>query len=804
MTAIDPPSETLLNPTCDEGIEAMDEDDETCTNPKKRRGKATRWKIPPTALQMLEQVFKVDKFPSVETRKNLATNLKVTPRQVQVWFQNKRQRAVVPAKTHTPCADIAMTDVKGRMGGVQIPPSGAVDATLQQRDVFAGEYVAPDPNSLLPSLQETSLAEMYLTLCQMRQIALPTTSAVIPQSVHPHFGTRIPAAIQPTQHSDQMLQCAVQQPNQQPGRESNKNELPQLQPTSAAAGANGSGAPVASPLANVWGVGGASSSGGNGPTATSSLYPPLQLSLGPGSSCTLGGPPSHPIVLGLPLGHLAIGSNPSEALFDAPAPSCTAPHSFAAGTSIASAFAGPPNLTDVPPGLLLAASNATFATSDPSNPHSWASSLRMQQLDVAQVMGGIGGLTGGFGGGGGSLGTANVSTSLPANTHSSNSSLNIASVQPGTASSLSAPLSSLAAHVPLLSAEHAAALAASANEAASFQATSLFGAVHSASFGPSVTSVTKNSVDVATRDQSATTSTSLSASTVRDGQESPAAAANLAAGGSSCGALSPIDSFGSLLEMQRALFDNKATTVSQLNDLLRQIGANSALVSPELVHVQQQLGLEQQLSPTASLGISMANPNLSVSGSLFNAMSTSPQANGRSPSETIEAADVAEEFARGDLHGRRLSTQQMATNSQIEGGVYDELINSLFDDESTSHYQAGVQSVEPGALQLDHPRTDQITSLCVSSASLCAHEQPANPIEQSDNDQGLQTADGTSGGNVRQNAGWVITQPKGSRSPHSCRKTRKPVPGSGSPDSSQSDLSTADILQLRDDLLENV
>ena len=83
--------------TCDEGIDAMgvdamDEDGDISANPRKRKGKATRWKIPPTALQMLEQVFKVDKFPSVETRKNLAANLKVSPRQVQVWFQNRRAK----------------------------------------------------------------------------------------------------------------------------------------------------------------------------------------------------------------------------------------------------------------------------------------------------------------------------------------------------------------------------------------------------------------------------------------------------------------------------------------------------------------------------------------------------------------------------------------------------------------------------------------------------------------------------------------------------------------------------------------
>ena len=64
--------------------------------PRKRKGKTTRWNIPKHALARLEKVFIEDKFPSVDTRKNLAAELKVRPRQVQVWFQNKRQRSTKP------------------------------------------------------------------------------------------------------------------------------------------------------------------------------------------------------------------------------------------------------------------------------------------------------------------------------------------------------------------------------------------------------------------------------------------------------------------------------------------------------------------------------------------------------------------------------------------------------------------------------------------------------------------------------------------------------------------------------------
>ena len=96
----DPPDPSLL------GADALDDGGDAGADlgeqsagggaPRKAKGKATRWNIPPHALQLLEKVFQEDKFPSVETRRTLAGDLKVTPRQVQVWFQNKRQRSVKP------------------------------------------------------------------------------------------------------------------------------------------------------------------------------------------------------------------------------------------------------------------------------------------------------------------------------------------------------------------------------------------------------------------------------------------------------------------------------------------------------------------------------------------------------------------------------------------------------------------------------------------------------------------------------------------------------------------------------------
>ena len=53
---------------------------------------APRWHIDTGALEMLENIFNVERFPNVETRKKLGAELHVSPRQIQVWFQNRRQR----------------------------------------------------------------------------------------------------------------------------------------------------------------------------------------------------------------------------------------------------------------------------------------------------------------------------------------------------------------------------------------------------------------------------------------------------------------------------------------------------------------------------------------------------------------------------------------------------------------------------------------------------------------------------------------------------------------------------------------
>lgn len=54
--------------------------------------KTARWVLSEDVRARMESVYRKQKFPSMALRENLAKELDVTLRQVQVWFQNRRQR----------------------------------------------------------------------------------------------------------------------------------------------------------------------------------------------------------------------------------------------------------------------------------------------------------------------------------------------------------------------------------------------------------------------------------------------------------------------------------------------------------------------------------------------------------------------------------------------------------------------------------------------------------------------------------------------------------------------------------------
>jgi len=179
---------------CDDQSEAS-----VCVAPhssgaKKRKGKSTRWKIPANALQMLEQVFIIDKFPTVETRRQLAANLKVTPRQVQVWFQNKRQRAAPANPLESATADTAAEVVSSTCAR----KAERVDATTSQRDVFADEVVATDVGTSSSAMETSSaryLADAWIAAArQARQHRDGDSNATSSEAEPPSLPLAAPAS----------------------------------------------------------------------------------------------------------------------------------------------------------------------------------------------------------------------------------------------------------------------------------------------------------------------------------------------------------------------------------------------------------------------------------------------------------------------------------------------------------------------------------------------------------------------------------------------------------------------------------
>jgi len=59
--------------------------------------KPKRWQIGPDAVALLEAVYAETACPSRAVKESLAQKLGATQRQIQVWFQNKRQRALAKA-----------------------------------------------------------------------------------------------------------------------------------------------------------------------------------------------------------------------------------------------------------------------------------------------------------------------------------------------------------------------------------------------------------------------------------------------------------------------------------------------------------------------------------------------------------------------------------------------------------------------------------------------------------------------------------------------------------------------------------
>jgi len=121
-----------------------------------------RTKFTSEALELLKEVYERDPTPSGDTRNALATVMGVTPRKVQVWFQNRRQRQKARGGAKAELEDEGSDDGKMRM----------MPATPSQSQIFARDAScsrALQALSYLPASGAYAQASQAYALQQQQQ-----------------------------------------------------------------------------------------------------------------------------------------------------------------------------------------------------------------------------------------------------------------------------------------------------------------------------------------------------------------------------------------------------------------------------------------------------------------------------------------------------------------------------------------------------------------------------------------------------------------------------------------------------------
>jgi len=101
-----------------EGVEVSEEEAEVPAGGRKRKSPSEegeekektpqpkkRQRTSPEQLEILERVYEQERLPGLDLRKELAQKLKMTPRRVQVWFQNKRAKEKRMVAAHSEFSD---------------------------------------------------------------------------------------------------------------------------------------------------------------------------------------------------------------------------------------------------------------------------------------------------------------------------------------------------------------------------------------------------------------------------------------------------------------------------------------------------------------------------------------------------------------------------------------------------------------------------------------------------------------------------------------------------------------------------
>jgi len=119
-----------------------------------QHNKKKRQRTSPDQLAILEQIFQTDKMPSQQTRVQLADQLGMSSRRVQIWFQNKRAKVKRgQTKSETQPSDPRDTASLSSSSGASEPSSPVVPDSLPSSSTVHSLLSLSPPNSpaLVPS-----------------------------------------------------------------------------------------------------------------------------------------------------------------------------------------------------------------------------------------------------------------------------------------------------------------------------------------------------------------------------------------------------------------------------------------------------------------------------------------------------------------------------------------------------------------------------------------------------------------------------------------------------------------------------
>ncbi|KAH9060385.1 homeobox domain-containing protein [Lactarius deliciosus] len=143
----------------------------------------TRKRTTPAQLEILEGVFVTDKKPNAPRRKELAKKLKMSPREVQVWFQNRRAKE---KKAHGKFLPTGSSPISPPTSALLIPSVASPSSDTAPADPLPPSASASPVTKVEPQTPEQSPRATQNASWQPAQLPTPPITDSYDQPHRPH------------------------------------------------------------------------------------------------------------------------------------------------------------------------------------------------------------------------------------------------------------------------------------------------------------------------------------------------------------------------------------------------------------------------------------------------------------------------------------------------------------------------------------------------------------------------------------------------------------------------------------------